>query len=137
LKTYKEEGGQNTHVVFFKTKPRFKTTQNDKFDMWQEGEEGKVTSAIQVETKTEKKLDLGQLVPTKPMLLDPKNLEKLEPIFREGRQGELDPIVIIRDPDSNELLLEDGNNRTALAIKYGVEIPYKVYEVGETHSDSG
>lgn len=123
--------------MFFKTKPRFKTTQNDKFDMWQEGEEGKVTSAIQVETKTEKKLDLGQLVPTKPMLLDPKNLEKLEPIFREGRQGELDPIVIIRDPDSNELLLEDGNNRTALAIKYGVEIPYKVYEVGETHSDSG
>jgi|SRR3989344_7196433 len=104
--------------------------------MWQEGEEGKISGAAQNEKKVEEQLNLGKLVPTRPVLLDPTNLEKLEPLFKEGRQGELDPIVIIHDPDTDELLLEDGNNRTALAMKYGVQIPYKIYEVGDTHTDS-
>ncbi|EKD65528.1 MAG: hypothetical protein ACD_50C00064G0011 [uncultured bacterium] len=98
------------------------------------GEAGEFSSAALAEV--EKPLDLSTVVPTRTQLLDPVNLEKLEPIFTEDKQDDLDPIVIIKDPDTGELLLHDGNNRLALAIKHNKQIPYHIYSVGDVHKDS-
>lgn len=85
-------------------------------------------------SKSEKPLDLTTLIPTS--VLNPVRLMKLEPIFAKDRQQELDPIVIIKDPDTGELLVADGNNRVALSLKLNKQIPYHIYSVGDVHRDS-
>jgi len=79
---------------------------------------------------------LALVRPTRAFWADPAQLEELEPFFQEGRQYELDPIVLIKDPKTEELLLFDGNHRMVLAAKYSVSIPFRIYNVGDVHKDS-
>jgi hypothetical protein len=81
-------------------------------------------------------VDLTTIRPTRTRFLDPTNLYKLMPFFVDRTHDQLDPIVIVRDPEMDELLLHDGNNRLALAVMHNVQIPYKVYSIGDVHKDS-
>jgi hypothetical protein len=80
-------------------------------------------------------LDPNSVQPTRREPLSTESIRKLEPLFQQGLESTLDPVLIFTD--GNQRLLFDGNHRCALANQYGKKIPYRIIKPGDTITDTG